>query len=242
MSKSRKYSPEVRERAVRMVFEHEGEYASQWAAIQSIAEKIGCTAETLRTGCGRRSGHGPPAGADDGGAAAAEGAGAREPGAAAGERDPAQGVRVFRPGGARPPTAVMVAFIDDHREEYGVEPICEVLPIAPSTYYAHKAAGRSRRSARAGAAGRAAEGRDPARVDENRRSTAPEGLEAAEPGRDPVARCTVERLMGELGLRARCAASASRPRFRTRRRRRGRWTWWSGTSRRSGRTSSGCRT
>jgi putative transposase len=34
----------------------------------------------------------------------------------------------------------MVAFIDDHREEHGVEPICEVLPIAPSTYYAHKAA------------------------------------------------------------------------------------------------------
>jgi hypothetical protein len=33
----------------------------------------------------------------------------------------------------------MVAFIDDHRVEYGVEPICRVLPIAPSTYYAHKA-------------------------------------------------------------------------------------------------------
>jgi transposase InsO family protein len=34
---------------------------------------------------------------------------------------------------------MMVAFIDDHRAEYGVEPICQVLPIAPSTYYAHKA-------------------------------------------------------------------------------------------------------
>ncbi len=33
----------------------------------------------------------------------------------------------------------MVRFIDDHRGEYGVEPICRVLPIAPSTYYAHKA-------------------------------------------------------------------------------------------------------
>ena len=45
---SPKYAPEVRERAVRMVFEHKGDHASQWAAISSIAAKIGCTAETLR--------------------------------------------------------------------------------------------------------------------------------------------------------------------------------------------------
>ena len=42
------YSPEIRERAVRMVCEHQGEYPSEWAAIQSISAKIGCTAETLR--------------------------------------------------------------------------------------------------------------------------------------------------------------------------------------------------
>ncbi len=48
MSKSIRYSPEVRERAVRMVFEHQREYASQWQAVVSIASKIGCTAETLR--------------------------------------------------------------------------------------------------------------------------------------------------------------------------------------------------
>mgnify|MGYP001823657851 FL=1 len=48
MSKSTRYSPEVRERAVRLVFEHQGEYESQWAAMGSIACKIGCTAETLR--------------------------------------------------------------------------------------------------------------------------------------------------------------------------------------------------
>ena len=48
MSRQTRYSPEVRARAVRMVFEHLGEHASEWAAISSIAAKIGCTAETLR--------------------------------------------------------------------------------------------------------------------------------------------------------------------------------------------------
>ncbi len=43
-----RYSPEVRARAVRMVLDHRADYASQWAAISSIAAKIGCTAETLR--------------------------------------------------------------------------------------------------------------------------------------------------------------------------------------------------
>jgi transposase len=45
---STKSSPEVRERAVRMVFEHTPEHSSQWAAITSIAGKIGCNPETLR--------------------------------------------------------------------------------------------------------------------------------------------------------------------------------------------------
>lgn len=50
MGKSTKrFSPEVRERAVRLVQEQEGQHESQWAAITSVAAKIGCTAETLRT-------------------------------------------------------------------------------------------------------------------------------------------------------------------------------------------------
>ncbi len=48
MSRRNRFSPEVKERAVRMVFEHASEHGSQWAAIRSIAEKIGCSPETLR--------------------------------------------------------------------------------------------------------------------------------------------------------------------------------------------------
>jgi transposase-like protein len=48
MKKTTRYSPEVRERAVRMVLEHQAGHDSQWAAIVSVASKLGCTAETLR--------------------------------------------------------------------------------------------------------------------------------------------------------------------------------------------------
>jgi transposase-like protein len=63
MNTKKRYSPEIRERAVRMVFEHQREYESEWAAMCSISSKIGCTAETLRkwvrrteTDQGKRSG------------------------------------------------------------------------------------------------------------------------------------------------------------------------------------------
>ena len=48
MSRTSRYSPEVKERAVRMVLDHESEYNSRWAAVKSIASKIGCSAEVLR--------------------------------------------------------------------------------------------------------------------------------------------------------------------------------------------------
>jgi transposase len=62
MTRASRFSREVRERAVRMVFEHAEEHASQWAAITSIAEKIGCAAETLRSWvrrAEREAGHRP---------------------------------------------------------------------------------------------------------------------------------------------------------------------------------------
>jgi putative transposase len=96
----------------------------------------------------------------------------------------------------------MVSFIDDHREHYGVEPICEVIPIAPSTYYAHRA-----------------QQRDPARLSARAQRDAVLRPEIERVWQEnfrvygvrkvwrqlkreqiAVARCTVARLMGDLGL------------------------------------------
>tara|TARA_E500000318_G_scaffold102311_1_gene106518 strand:- start:730 stop:1131 length:402 start_codon:yes stop_codon:yes gene_type:complete len=96
----------------------------------------------------------------------------------------------------------MIAFIDDHRQVHGVEPICRVLPIAPSTYRAHPARRRDpdRRPARAK--------RDEALKVEVRRvfeeNFAVYGVrkvwrQLRREGFD-MARCTVERLMREMGL------------------------------------------
>ena len=95
----------------------------------------------------------------------------------------------------------MIAFIDDHRAAYGVEPICKVLPIAPSTYHAHAACRADPKRASARASSDAALSREIQRVwDENFqvygvrkvwRQLKREGIE--------VARCTVARLMRRWG-------------------------------------------
>ncbi|WP_210025736.1 IS3 family transposase [Methylobacterium sp. PvR107] len=201
--RSTPFSPEVRERAVRMVFDHQGEHGSQYGAIRSIAAKIGCSGETLRNWVRQAE-------RDQG----------QRPGPTTDERERIKALErenrelrqaneilrkasaYFCDGGARPPVADMIAFVDDHREAYGVEPICRVLPIAPSTYHAH-------------AARRADPGKLPARA----RSDAALMVEIRrvfeenfhvygvrkvwrQLGREgiAVARCTVARLMRVMGL------------------------------------------
>ncbi|WP_347887816.1 IS3 family transposase [Nitrosomonas europaea] len=202
-NKQNKFSPEVRERSVRLVQEHRGEYPSLWAAVESIAPKIGCVPSTLLEWVKRSEINN----------------GARE-GLTSSERDRLKALErenrelrraneilktasgFFRPGGARPRSEEVNAYIDQYRSIYGVEPVCKVLQVAPSAYWRHAARQRypQLRSARA-------------RRDE---------LLMADIGRVwqanmqvygarkiwyqlqregvTVARCTVERLMRQLGL------------------------------------------
>ncbi|WP_248127543.1 IS3 family transposase [Brucella pituitosa] len=131
-----KFSPEVRARAVRMVTEHEAEHSSRWAAVSSIAAKIGCWAHTLHewvkkaeVDSGKRVGL-PSDVAEEMKALERENRELRQA-----NEILAKPRGVFCPGGARPPTKAMISFIDEHRSVLGVEPICRLLPIAPSTYY-----------------------------------------------------------------------------------------------------------
>jgi len=123
--------------------------------------------------------------------------------AAQGERDPAPGECVFRPGGAQPPRQALRVFIDRYHHAYGVELICKVIQVAPSGYWRHAAQQRnpSLRCARAQ--------RDDVlsvdiewgwqanlqvyRADKVWHQLRREGTN--------VARCTVERLMRKAGLR-----------------------------------------
>ncbi|MGY0575773.1 IS3 family transposase [Bradyrhizobium sp. RDM12] len=198
-----KFSSEVRTRAVRMVLDHAGEHPSWWAAVTSIAAKIGCTPQTLHdwvkkaeVDSGQRAGV-PTDTAERLKALERE------------NRELRQANEILRKasayfcdGGARPPVQAMIAFIDDHRGAHGVEPICKVLPIAPSTYHAHVAKRRdpAKLSARA---------RQDVRLKIEVRRVFDENFsvygvrkvwrQLKREGFD-VARCTVSRLMRDMGL------------------------------------------
>ncbi|HDY0061097.1 TPA: IS3 family transposase [Escherichia coli] len=137
MTKNTRFSPEVRQRAIRMVLESQGEYDSQWAAICSIAPKIDCTPETLRVWVRQ---HERDTGGGDGGLTTAERQRLKEL-----ERENRelrrsndilrQASAYFGEGGVRPPLEKMMPLLDKLREQYGVGPLCSELHIAPSTYY-----------------------------------------------------------------------------------------------------------
>ncbi|WP_394295965.1 IS3-like element IS1203 family transposase [Escherichia coli] len=137
MTKNTRFSPEVRQRAIRMVLESQDEYDSQWAAICSIAPKIGCTPETLRVWVRQ---HERDTGGGDGGLTSAERQRLKEL-----ERENRelrrsnnilrQASAYFCEGGVRPPLEKMMPLLDKLREQYGVGPVCSELHIAPSTYY-----------------------------------------------------------------------------------------------------------
>nr|WP_187590717.1 IS3 family transposase [Escherichia coli] len=204
MTKNTRFSPEVRQRAVRMVLESQDEYDSQRAAICSIAPKTGCTPETLRVWILQ---HERDTGGGDGGLTTAERQRLKEL-----ERENRelrrsndilrQASAYFGEGGVRPPLEKIMPLLDKLREQYGVRPVCSELHIAPSTYYhcqqqRHHPDKRSARAQRDDWLKREIQ-----RVyDENHqvygvrkvwRQLLREGIR--------VARCTVARLMAVMGL------------------------------------------
>ncbi|ATY21099.1 IS3 family transposase [Escherichia coli] len=204
MTKNTRFSPEVRQRAVRMVLESQDEYDSQRAAICSIAPKTGCTPETLRVWILQ---HERDTGGGDGGLTTAERQRLKE--LERENRELRRSNDILRQASAYFAKAEfdrlwkkLMPLLDKLREQYGVGPVCSELHIAPSTYYhcqqqRHHPDKRSARAQRDDWLKREIQ-----RVyDENHqvygvrkvwRQLLREGIR--------VARCTVARLMAVMGL------------------------------------------
>ncbi|WP_404989520.1 IS3 family transposase [Cronobacter sakazakii] len=204
MTKHNRFPPEVRQRAIRMVLENQNTYNSQWAAICSIAPKIGCTPETLRIWIRQQE----PVDDEQNALTASERQRLKEL-----EREVRelrrsndilrQASAYFCPGGARPPLEKIMPLLENLSGEHGVGPVCHELDIAPSTYYCHQQRRKcpERRSSR--------DKRDAVLIPEIQRvyeenysvygvrkvwrQLKREGV--------GVARCTIERLMKALQLR-----------------------------------------
>jgi putative transposase len=210
-----KYPAELRERAVRMVFEVREQTGEKYGVITRVARELGIGTESLgnwvsqaEIDSGRRAG---TSSADAERIAALE---KEKPGAASSERHP-QGSVGFLRDRARRSTEEVVAFIDAHRTResgglrWGVEPICETLQVAPSSYYDAKTRPSSARALRD------AEGRPRLRalwernysVYGRRKLTKASRKAGLDVGRDQVAR-----LMGAEGIRG---ASRAKKRYTT---------------------------
>jgi len=196
MSAPRKYPQELRDRAVRMVFEFRQQTGGQPGAIVRVAEQLGVHREALRTwvrqaevDTGKRPG--VPT--------------AEQQRIAELEREVRELRRAMRSsrrrapfrGRARPSPDEVTRMIDAHRERFGVEPICRVLEVPTSTYYAHKQQQPSARTRR--------DSQLKAEIEriwkENLQGSGARKIWRQLPREGiGVARCTVERLMGELGL------------------------------------------
>ena len=210
MAAPRKYPDELRERATRMAVEARKDPATRPGALARIGGQLGINPETLRNWVNQAeidAGSRPGTTTTD-----AERLAELErevQGAAPGERDLAVGVGFLR-GGARPPQPLIVDYVDQHKSQFGVEPICAALTsadvkIAPSTYYASKQRPPSARAVhdeqlKVEIARVHKENYGVYGIRKMHAQLAREGVLGAS-GQRPVARCTTQRLMKDLGLR-----------------------------------------
>ncbi|MER6059591.1 IS3 family transposase [Streptomyces albidoflavus] len=203
MARPSPYPAELRERAVRMVAEIRPNYPTEWAAMKAVAAKLGIgAAETVRTWVRKAqvdAGHRPGVPSEEVAEIKrlkAENAELRR------ANEILRAASGFLRGRARPAVEALVAFIDEHRQVFGVEPICRILTshglkIATSTYYAARKRAPSARSVRD-----AELKTQISRVHADNFSVYGVRKVWRQLHREdiPVARCTVARLMRDLGL------------------------------------------
>ena len=144
-----RYDENTKARAVRLVREHREDYDSEWAAIKAISGRLGMNPETLRKWVRQAE-------IDAGEAAGVSSEERRElrelrRKTASWNKRNIEGRNKFLRAGVRPATPLICEFIDAHREEFGVVPICRALAvhgvqIAPRTYWAHRSSGPSKRA------------------------------------------------------------------------------------------------